>query len=149
MLEQQVIALAVEVGEHRDAAKTALGQLPALFALEHGFQPISGRQQVAHVPCRIGQLDIGEIFNPTPVRALGLLVELHPHQLLHHLLEPMAGAVGAPQAAGHLGAENRIGGDAKVFSQGRHIKAGKVKHLLNRRVFHQGLQPGGGGLAAR
>ena len=92
---------------------------------------------------RIGQLDITEIFHPSPIGALGLLVELHPHQLLHHILEPMAGAIGAAQAAADLGAEDRVHRNRQIFSQGRHIEAGEMEHLFDRMIFHQGLEPGG------
>ena len=58
----------------------------------------------------------------------------------------MAGAVGAGQAAGHLGAEQGRHGDAEPLGQGGHIKAGEVEHLLDRRCLHQLLEQGRLGL---
>ena len=53
----------------------------------------------------------------------------------------MPGAVGAGEAAGHLGAKDGLHVDAQVFGQGGHVEAGEMEHLLDRRVLHQGLEP--------
>ena len=110
------------------------------------MESVPGWQQVAHVVGGVGQLAVTELLDPAPVAALGLLIELHPHQLLHHLLEAVAGAVGAGQAAGHLGAEQGRHGDAEPLGQGGHIKAGEVEHLLDGRCLHQLLEQGRLGL---
>ena len=60
----------------------------------------------------------------------------------------MAGAVGAGQAAGHLGAEDRIHGNTKTAGHGRHVEAGVVEHLLDASGFHQLLEQRSLGLAA-
>ena len=53
----------------------------------------------------------------------------------------MPGAVGAGQAAGHLGAKDRLHSDAQVFGQGGHVEAGEMENLLDRLALHQGLEP--------
>jgi small GTP-binding protein len=74
-------------------------------------------------------------------------MKLDTHQLIHHILEPMAGAVGAGQPAGDLGAEERRHGDAQPLGQGRQVKTGEMEHLLDSRIFQQQLEFGGSLLA--
>ena len=133
--------LAVEIGEDGQAGKTALGQLPALLPAQHRFEAIAGADQPAHITGGIGELDLRQLLDPAPIRTLGPFVQLHTHQLIHHILEPMAGAIGAGQPAGHLGAEERRHGDAQPLGQGRQVETGEMEHLLDSRIFQQQLEP--------
>ena len=54
----------------------------------------------------------------------------------------MAGAVGAGQPAGHLGAKERRHADAQSLGQGRQVKTGEMEHLLDSRIFQQQLELG-------
>ena len=92
--------------------------LPAPASARDGRGPAA----IANVVRGVGQLLLAELLNPSPITALGLLIEVHAHQLTHHSRQAMAGAVGASQAAGHLGAEDRIHGNAKAAGHGRHVK---------------------------
>ena len=77
MLKDLVKTQPIQLGNHRNALKAALRQIPTSFPPQHLLQALSGWQKVADVVGGIRQLDISEFVHPAPVTALGALVQLN------------------------------------------------------------------------
>ena len=79
MLKDLVKTLPVQLGNHRNALKTALSQIPAPFPSQHLFQTLPGRQEISDVVSGLGQLSSREFVHPAPITALGALIKLNTH----------------------------------------------------------------------
>ena len=141
VLERLGEAEPIQLCDHRDALKTALGEVPSPFPPQHHFQPLPCWQQIPHIVSGVGELRFGQLFNATPVTALGTFVEFDANQFLNQVFQAMPWRVSAGKTACDLGAEHRVDIDRETAGQGCHIEPGEVEHLLHRRRLHQLLQP--------
>ena len=102
--------------------------------------------QVQHVGGGIFELRFGKLAG-APVRRLLLLGNLEAEDLARQLLQAVAVGVGAHQPRGDLGAPERRHRDAERMLQHRHVEAGEVKNLGDRRIGQEQTEIGRARLA--
>ena len=130
----------------REEIETGLRQVLPLFPFQPLVQLDPQPVKVKNVRGGIILLRARERFR-APIAHLLLFGEVQPQQILCQVLQPMAVRLGAHKTAGDLGAVDRGRQGTKGVIHGSNVKAAIVKQLQGVRIFQQGAEIGGLGLA--